>query len=232
MLLDDELPGLTYLKLLCERIPELEVVRAFNNPAIFLAELPKLEYDLCILDIEMPGMNGLQLANLLKGTPVIFTTAYKEYAADAFDLDAVDYLRKPIQLDRLQQSVNKAVIRLGNTAPLKTFIQLNTDKGKAILHFEEIACIMTSEVDSRDKTAIMTNGSSLTLKNISFSVLESALPTSLYCRINKQTLVALSIVKFFAFNEITTSLSTSDGQPLKLTLSEVYRENFLRKSRS
>src|SRR5690606_6558733 len=81
LLLDDELPGLAYLKMLCEQIPQLEVVKAFNHPQSFLEELPALEFDLCILDVQMPGMNGLQVANLLQGKPVIFATAYKDYAA-------------------------------------------------------------------------------------------------------------------------------------------------------
>ena len=83
--------------MLCEQLPELEVVKAFNNPEVFLSELPNLDFDLCILDIEMPQMNGMQVANLLNGKAVIFTTAYKEYAAEAFDLDAVDYVSKPIK---------------------------------------------------------------------------------------------------------------------------------------
>jgi len=95
--LDDELPGLTYLKMLCEQLPELEVVKAFNNPKLFLAEVPNVDFDLCILDIEMPEMNGLQVANLLNGKPVIFTTAYKEYASEAFDINAIDYVSKPIK---------------------------------------------------------------------------------------------------------------------------------------
>ena len=97
LLLDDELQGLSYLKLLCEQIPELEVVRAFNDPEVFLKEFSKLNFDLCILDIEMPGTNGIQVAALLKGKPVIFTTAYKDYAINAFDLDAIDYVLKPIK---------------------------------------------------------------------------------------------------------------------------------------
>jgi len=108
LLLDDELTGLSYLKMLCEQIPELEVVKAFNSPLKFFTELPKLDFDLCILDIEMPEMNGLQVANLLNGRPVIFTTAYKEYAADAFDLNAVDYVRKPLTKERLEKAVKKA----------------------------------------------------------------------------------------------------------------------------
>ena len=109
LLLDDELPGLTYLKMLCEQLPELEVVRSFNSPKKLLEELPSLEFDLCILDIEMPEMNGLQVANLLGNKPVIFTTAYKEYAADAFDVNAIDYITKPVKKERLQQAITKAI---------------------------------------------------------------------------------------------------------------------------
>ncbi|MES1226066.1 MAG: response regulator, partial [Bacteroidota bacterium] len=133
LLLDDELPGLTYLKILCEQIPTLEVVKTFNSPENLLLSLPDLDYDLCIMDIEMPGMDGLQLANLLRGKPVIFTTGYKEYAAEAFDLDAVDYVRKPIKKERLEQAVEKAIKRVNSGSRAKSFIQLNTDKGKAII---------------------------------------------------------------------------------------------------
>ena len=122
MLLEDELPGLTYLKMLCEQIPELEVVRSFNNSTTFLKEIAVLEFDLCILDIEMPGINGLQIASLLKGKPVIFTTAYSEYAAEAFDLDAIDFVRKPIKKERLHQAVLKTIRRIenGNTKIFRT----------------------------------------------------------------------------------------------------------------
>jgi len=105
--LDDELKGLTYLKMLCQQLPDLEVVKVFNSPIKFINEVPKLDFDFCILDIEMPEMNGLQVANLLKGKPLIFATAYKEYAVEAFDLNAVDYIRKPIKIDRLKQAIDK-----------------------------------------------------------------------------------------------------------------------------
>ena len=92
VLLDDEIPGLTYLKMLCEQITELEVVKTYNDPLKFLAEAPLLDFDLCILDIEMPRRDGVQVAQSLHGKMIIFTTAYREYAADAFELDAVDYV--------------------------------------------------------------------------------------------------------------------------------------------
>jgi len=229
LLLDDELPGLAYLKILCEQIPALDVVKAFNSPESFLSELPNLDFDLCIMDIEMPGMNGLQVANLLHGKPVIFTTGYKEYAAEAFDLDAVDYVRKPVKKERLEQAVQKAVKRLASSTRVKSFIQLNTDKGKAIIFFDQLLYIKSTDLDSRDKTAWLTDGVNLTLKNISFEKLLELLPPDEFCRINKKEVIAIKVAKVFSFDEITTTLSDNNGEPLVLSLSEVYRNDFIQK---
>ena len=95
VLLDDELPGLTYLKMLCEQIPEVEIVKVFNDPVKFLASIHHLDFEAVILDIEMPKVNGLQVAQALKDKLIIFATAYKQYAFDAFDLDATDFIGKP-----------------------------------------------------------------------------------------------------------------------------------------
>lgn len=229
LLLEDELPGLTYLKMLCEQIPELEVIKAFNNPKIFLKEVPNLDFDLCIMDIEMPEMNGLEVANLLHGKPVIFTTAYKEYAAEAYDINAVDYVRKPVKMERLQQAISKAKIRLNTTKEAKDFIQLNTNKGKALIFFDQVCYIKVSEVDSRDKIIQFFDGSEITLKNISFDKLLTILPKSHFVRINKKEIIALKTVKVFSFYEIITNIQLRSGQNLKLILSETYRSEFMQK---
>lgn len=230
LLLDDELPGLAYLKLLCEQIPELEVVRAFNDPDKLLEELPGLNYDLCILDIEMPGTNGLQIAQLLKGKAVIFTTAYKNYATDAFDLDALDYIVKPVTLERLQQAVNK-VIRQIERPVRKNFVHLNTDKGQALLMFDQLVYVKTSEIDPRDKTAILDNGTMLQLKNISFEKLTSLLPAEEFCRINKKELIALKSVLYFSGDHIAINSFIPSGKPVQLTLGEAFKNDFMRKIR-
>ncbi len=231
ILLDDELPGLAYLKLLCEQIPELEIVRSFNNPETFLAELPQLNFDLCILDIEMPQRNGLQVAGLLSGKPVIFTTAYKEYAAEAFDLNAIDYVRKPIKKERLEQAVLKAQKYVTSLKSEKKFLQLNTDKGKAILFFDQLYYIRTSEIDSRDKIAILTDGTSITIKNISFEKLLKLLPSDDFIRVNKKEVIAIKAIQVFQSSEVTTTLTDSSGSSIILSLSEVYREEFNQKIR-
>lgn len=229
LLLDDELPGLTYLKMLCEQIPELEVVKAFNRPDLFLAETAHLDFDLCILDIEMPQINGIEVAHLLKGKPVIFTTAHKEYAAEAFDLDAVDFVRKPIQLERLQKAVQKAIKQIADTKRSKKFIYLNTDQGKSLIYFDRISYLKASAIDSRDKDVLLKDGSTIRLKNISFEKLQSILPPTMFCRINKQEIIAIDSVLHFSFDQITSNLLNEQNKPLMFYLSEVYRNAFLEK---
>lgn len=227
LLLDDELPGLTYLKMMCEQIPELEVVKAFDNPEKLLAEMKNLDFDLVITDIEMPGMDGLSVANLLKDKMVIFTTAYKEYAVEAFDIEAIDYITKPVKKDRLQKAVTKALEKINKKTSTKKFAQLNTDKGKALLFFDQIIHIQPSESDSRDKEVLMKDGNSILLKNITFAKLLSQIPKADFCRINKKDIVAMSAVKFFAHDEITTTILDKSGKNLVLFLSDIYRSDFL-----
>ena len=228
--MDDELPGLTYLKMLCEQISDLEVVKVFESPVTLLSEVNDLEFDICIMDIEMPEMNGIQVANLIKNKPIIFTTAYDDHAAEAFDIDAVDYVRKPIKMERLQLAVEKAKNRVNQLRIEKKFIQLNTDKGKAILFFDQIAYVRASDIDSRDKIAQLMDGSLIVLKNISFQKLKTLLPVADFVRINKKEVIALKTVLLFSYEEITTNIKTlEDSKPLKLVLSEVYREEFLKR---
>jgi len=213
---------------LCEQIPELEVVRAFNDPASFLRDFPIIESDLCILDIEMPGLDGLKVASLIKGKPVIFITAYKEYALDAFNVDAIDYLQKPVKIERLQQAVQKVMRRTEINSAQRKFIQLNTDKGRALIYFDQLVYIRTSDTDSRDKIAQMQDNSTMLLKNISFGRLLDILPPRDFCRINKREMLAIRTVHFFSHNEITTKITDKNGKPLLLSLSEMYRKNFIR----
>lgn len=229
LLLDDELPGLSYLKLLCEQMPELDVVRAFNDSEVFMKEFSGLEFDLCIMDIEMPGINGIQLASLLEGKPVIFTTAYKEYASDAFDLNAIDYVIKPVKPERLQQAVAKAIQRINLESKQNKPLRINTNKGIALLDVSQLVYIRTSEIDSRDKTAFLSNGTNLQLKNISFEKLISLLPPNEFCRVNKKELIAINTVQYFSGDQITTNIYLHSEKNLIINLGEAYRTLFISK---
>jgi two-component system, LytTR family, response regulator len=230
ILLDDELPGLTYLKLLLQQIEDVEVVRAFNDSAKFIQESNSLEYDFCFLDIEVPGVKGIEVASLIN-KPVIFVTAYKEYAADAFDIEAVDYIKKPIQKDRLEKAIQKMRKVLFERGEQKSYIQLNTDRGKALIYFDQVLHITTAEKDKRDKLLHLKDGKQLTLKNISFMELLDVLPSSRFCRINKKDIISLQTVLFISNDVVTTKIPSAGKQETVFLLGEAYQEDFLRKTR-
>jgi DNA-binding LytR/AlgR family response regulator len=229
LLLDDELPGLAYLKMLCGQIPQLEIVKSFNDPEKLLAEIGTLEFDLLISDIEMPGIDGLTLAQSVKDKLVIFATAYKEYAADAFNIDAVDYVTKPIKPERLRIAVDKAIERFKKPKAAEQYLTINTDKGKALLYFDQIFYIKSSETDSRDKQVWLADGSLVTLKNINFDTLLKQFPEGSFCRVNKKEIVAMKAVQFFSHNEITLKILGKSMKPQSVLLSETYRADFLGK---
>lgn len=227
VILDDELLAISYLKLLCEQIENVEVVKAFNDPKIFLNEIKNIDSNLCILDIEMPGMTGLQVAELISDSKkIIFTTAYKEYAAEAFDLNVVDYVRKPIKKERLIQAFEKAADLLNNSQK-KEFIEWNTNIGKSTIFTEQIAYIKTSEIDSRDKDIILKDGTTIVLKNLNFKSLLEMLPSKDFAQVNKKEIIALSSVKVLSTNEIITTISNESDQFLKLQIGDTYKNSLM-----
>lgn len=230
LLLDDELPALSYIKVLCEEIPDVEVVKAFNDSSKFLEAIKTLDFNLCILDIQMPNYTGLEIAQQLKNKLIIFTTAYKEFAADAFDLNAVDYIRKPLQKERFEKAISKAKSILQNQSePQLKQALWNTDKGKTLLLFDDILYIVASETDSRDKVVYLENGDKTTIKNTSFEQILSTLPTPKFCRINKKEIIALKAVVHFTSDEIKTNIRLKNGSLVISTLSEVFRDDFKQK---
>jgi len=231
LLLDDELLGLSFLKLICEQIPDIEVVKAFNNPVIFVDEFKNYDFDFCILDIEMPEINGLEVAKIIENKPIIFTTAYTEFAADAYDLNAVDYVRKPVKIERLQQAISKVRLFYSTQKTKSKSFQINTNKGKSIIFFDQLFSISTSEIDSRDKEARLTDGSTLVLKNISFEKLKQLLPPTEFVQINKKEIIAISSILSFTYDQILVKIPFESESQKKYVLSEVYRTDFILKVR-
>ncbi|WP_407402306.1 LytR/AlgR family response regulator transcription factor [Chryseobacterium sp.] len=225
VILDDELLALSYLKLLCEQIDNIAVVKVFNNPLVFVKEIDKLDFDVCILDIEMPGMTGLQVAELFSSSKkIIFTTAYKEYAAEAYDLNVVDYVRKPIKIERLQQAFEK--IKLINTPSQKQdYIELNTNFGKTTIITDQIVYIKTSEIDSRDKEILLRDNTTLILKNISFKTLMDLLSPHRWIQVNKKEIIALCCIKVFSHQEIITTLPINKDYFRKIQIGDAYRSS-------
>jgi two-component system, LytTR family, response regulator len=108
--IDDEPLALVLMKEYISRFPALKLVGSFDDAIAGSEFLRQNKIDLLFLDINMPDVSGLELAQKLEHKPmIIFTTAYKEFAMEGFELSAVDYLLKPITIDRFTKAVNKAI---------------------------------------------------------------------------------------------------------------------------
>ncbi|MBO9660888.1 MAG: response regulator transcription factor [Chitinophagaceae bacterium] len=108
--IDDEPPALLVIREYIARIPGIELVQTFDDAVSGAEYLRKTAVDLLFLDINMPDITGLDLARSLREKPmIIFTTAYKKFAFEGFELDAIDYLLKPISFDRFSKAVSKAI---------------------------------------------------------------------------------------------------------------------------
>lgn len=123
VLVDDEYYALQNLKFKLSEIDGIEVVGMYEDPGEFLREISKTRPDVVFLDVEMPKMNGFQLLEHILETgqapQIIFVTAYSHYAVKAFEIDATDYLVKPVDIDRLKQSLSRIKKPIQSTERIK-----------------------------------------------------------------------------------------------------------------
>jgi two-component system LytT family response regulator len=226
ILLDDELLALAYLRTLCEGIPNIEVVKAFDNPLVFLSEVTNLSFDFCISDIVMPHLSGLEVAQKLNSKPIIFTTAHNEYAADAFDIEAIDYLRKPVQRERLERAIEKVRIRIDQSKNQATWT-VNTSKGKFTILLSNIVSFSTDTYDRRDKLLLLENGDELVVKNKSFDQLLQELELITFIRTSKSELLSKTFIQGYHGDVVLSKIRNKEGKYVEFGLSENYRKSFL-----
>lgn len=197
IIVDDEPPATRILENYIGKVNFLEKAGVFNDSLKALEFLNTQSVDVIFLDIQMPQLTGLQLSRIIsKNIKVIFTTAYPDFALEGFELNAVDYLLKPISFERFYQAVSKLnlepKIEISNQSNLPDFLFVKTDgKNKFqkvflrdILYIESLqnyVCIHT------EKQQIITHSS---LKN----VIES-LPENEFIQIHKSYVVSLKHVE-------------------------------------
>ncbi len=120
ILVDDDLLALNNLKYLCGKLGKVQVVGAFEDAISALDFLQQNQVDVLFLDIEMPDFSGMELAKTIRNLPaLIFTSAKAEYALEAFEYAAIDYIQKPVTLSRLSLAIEKLekVIRMVQPLP-------------------------------------------------------------------------------------------------------------------
>lgn len=201
MIVDDEAPARSELKFLLDEVGDVEVVSEADNVRAAIENLKKSRCDVMFLDINMPGVNGMQLAEALskiKNLPaVVFVTAYGEYAANAFDVNAVDYLVKPVEVDRLRRAIDKVrvVMSVGGPAAkpasAATSERIPVEKGgkKILVPVEKIRYVMAKD----DYSCLYTEDDHF-LSTISLAQLEQRLGETDFFRVHRRYIVNLSYV--------------------------------------
>lgn len=212
LIVDDEELSRNLLQNFIERLPHLEVAGQCKDPLEAMAKLQDNNIDLVFLDIQMPGLTGVEFLRSMKITPlVIFTTAYPEYALEGYSLDVVDYLLKPFSFERFVHSVNKATSRLASNhtsepgvyQPLeehettKDYILVKADYKLHRIKLDDIQYIESM----REYVAYHTpNGRLLSLQSL--KSLEEELPADRFIRIHKSYLVPINRIEALEGNMV------------------------------
>lgn len=203
LLLDDEPIAIRIIDRHLENFPEMEVVGRFNSAPSAMSFLRNQEVDLIFSDIEMPQMNGLQFLKSLKKAPaLIFTTAYRNYAVEAFDLDVVDYLMKPISLERMARAINRYHDRLTADAgvvsyPSEEIINLKVDRRIVRLALDKI-----DYFESFGDYAICRHEGGKLVSRETLAHLVDLLPSDRFIRIHRQFIVPLAKIESISGNTI------------------------------
>ena len=193
IIVDDEPLAQEILEEYVKKVPQLQLLATLESGLEAIQFVKQQSVDLVFLDIQMPDITGIQTAGLLDAkTKVIFTTAYHEYAVEGFELEAVDYLLKPISFDRFL----KAIQRLGQTddelQPKTTtddYIFVKAEYKIKKIRFDDILYIE----GMKDYLRIVTSNEKV-MTLLSFAKLLPKLPSSRFLRIHKSYVVSLAAI--------------------------------------
>lgn len=224
---DDEAHALELLSGYVQKTPGLELVGAEENPLVALHAIAGGEAvpDVVFVDADMPELTGVELAGLLNGcAEIVFATAYPDYALQAFEKSAIDYLMKPISYGRFLQCVSKVRARVsarGGQAPEEdTYFFVKSDaKGKATkVFFEEI-----THIEALLNYVKIHVAGSFVVTHLTMKKMEELLPGVRFSRIHKSFIVNTSRVR-----SVEQSLVTLDDRT-ELSLGSSYRDAFMRR---
>ena len=229
LIVDDEEKSRLYLaELTHELFPKLTLQFA-ASPFEALYLLEKQNVDLIFLDVEMPGMTGLEMLSQLRekivNTPVVFVSAYKraEFIQKAMRLNAIDYIDKPVDPDELRLAIEKAFTSKVETIVTTLNIQklsLQTANGEMIFEPNEI---MYFESNKRDSIAHFVNGFIEVTVRSNLKNLEKKLPENTFLRVSRQAIINKRFVKFISQSNNTITLA--DGFK-KCIIERVFPEVF------
>ena len=203
IIIDDEPIAIEYLREYVNTIPELLLTGTYQNAKEALPLIQNQEVDLIFIDIEMPEISGLEFVKTLETAPaIIFTTAYPQYAVEGFNLNAVDYLLKPIGLERFKQAIQKVHKEISIQAGLQPienkFIFLKNGYKSEKIDIQDIIFI----AGNKEYATYYTKSGRTYLKNERLKNLEKDYQPYGFIRIHKSYLINTRYIKKIFNNNV------------------------------
>lgn len=230
LVIDDELPAREILKKHITGVEALELCGTCSNAVEAISFLKDNRVDLLFLDIQMPHLLGTNFLRTLKNPPnVIFTTAYRKYAVEGFELDAVDFLLKPINFERFLKGVNKVLqVNLQGNNDTATPSENQAESVPPFLYFRanrKMVKVLFNEIlyieGLNDYIKIITVHKTIVTKHLLAS-LEEMLPSSEFVRIHKSFIVAIN--KIESFNADSVEIGKKEipiGRSYKINVNKI-----------
>lgn len=223
IIVDDEPIAREIIAGYIDHLPQLHVVANCQNAFEAKEALYKQSVDVLFLDINMPVLDGLSFFKTLKHPPqVIFTTAYKEYAIDAFEIDAVDYLLKPISLERFIKAIDKVIERVNSPVlevPVRAVESFCFIKADNKVYKVAYADILYAEALGNFTKLHLTN--STLIPSMNFTNMQKLLPPSIFTKIHRSYIVNKSHLNHVEGNRVFLN-------KIELPIGSNYKMGFLK----
>lgn len=216
---DDEPMALDVIERYCTKSGLVELKAVFREPVKAIEYLNREKIDVVFLDINMPDLSGMQLVQTLSPRPmIIFTTAYSHYAVESYNLNAIDYLLKPITFDRFLAAVNKAMMTLSTKVGMATNIEDATIfiKSGPQTYQVKISDILYFEKDGNYITIHLKDRNILIRENM--GDVFDLVPASDFIRVHKSFVVALRHITMIEVHQLTVNNET-------IPIGSTYRES-------
>ena len=194
IIVDDEPLARKILKKYVDDLPYLECAAECKDAVEALAFLQKQTVDLILLDINMPKISGIEFARSLRNKPmIIFTTAYPEYAVEGFELEAIDYLVKPIEFDRFLTAINKCLDFTNRNTPEASaeYLFIKSDRKYIKVHYKDLLFVQAYG----DYIKIFTKDKTLLSKDRLANMAES-LPKNTFIKVHRSYIVNVNAISY------------------------------------
>lgn len=218
--IDDEPIALSIIQEYCRRLGNIDI-QCFTSPIDGMACVRETCPDIVFLDIEMNSHNGVELAkDISKDTCIVFTTAFSQYALEGFNVDAVDFLHKPIFFPRFEHAVQKAMLFVNARDPQSQkceTITLKVEYKTVVIDINDISYIEAMD----NYVKVFRNGLPTVVSQITMKEMESQLPADRFIRVHRSYIVSLAFIEKFSNRQIFIKDSN-----IKIPVGRTYTEAF------